>query len=38
MASSRKDQGEILCLDVAEQIFCSFGTNFNSSTVIGLNY
>ena len=37
MASSRKDRIEILCQDAAQQIFCSFCTNFNIRNVTGLN-
>ena len=38
MASCRKDRIELLILDVAQENFCSFCTNFNISTVIDLNY
>jgi hypothetical protein len=37
MASSRNDRIEILNLDIVQQNFCSFCTNFIISAVIGLN-
>ena len=38
MAYSRKERIEILCLDAAEQTFCSFCTNLNISNVTRFKY